>query len=179
VNNHRPVTRFVSFRENRLEVEVVWKRRYIGEVASQFNGPSPVFCLCSVNIACPALAVSSYKRNPTRSGNRRQTATPSRSNLTIRWVDLNLLLSKQSSSSTYHLQVTRAFTCRENGPEAGNSGRWRHLAEVAGSFDRPTPVSYWWSVDNSRPAATVLELFAMFVVVKTDRKRKPPLGDAT
>jgi hypothetical protein len=144
-------------------VEVGRKRRYIGEVASQFNRPSPVSYLCSVNIARPALAVSSYTRNPTESGNRRQMATPSRSNLTIRWVDLNLLLSKQSSSSTYHLQVTRAFTSRENGPEAGISGRWRHLAEVTGPFDRPTPVCYWWSVDISRPAATVLELFAIFV----------------
>jgi hypothetical protein len=156
-------------------VEVGRKRRYIGEVASQFNGPSPVSYLCTVNIALPALAVSSYTRNPTGSGNRRQMATPSRSNLTIRCVDLNLLLSKQSSSSTYNSQVTRAFTGRENGPEAGISGRWRHLAKVTGSFDRPTPVCYWWSVDISRPVATVLELF---VLVKTDRKRKPPLGGA-
>jgi hypothetical protein len=159
-------------------VEIGRKRRYVGEVASQFIRPSPVSYLCSVNTARPALAVSSYTRNPTGSGNRRQMATPSRSNLTIRWVDLNLLLSKHSSSSTCHLQVTSAFTSRENGPEAGISGRWRHLAEVTGPFDRPTPVCYWCSVDISRPAATVLELFALFEVVKTDRKRKPPLGGA-
>jgi hypothetical protein len=159
-------------------VEVPRKRRYIGEAASQFNGPSPVSYLCSVNIAGPALAVLSYTRNPTESGNRRQMATPSRSNLTIRCVDLNLLLSKQPSSSTYHSQVTRASTGRGNGPEAGISGRWRHLAELTGSFDRPTSVGYWWSEVISRSAATVLELFAMFVVVKTDRKRKPPLGGA-
>jgi hypothetical protein len=170
-------------------VEIGRKRRYIGEVASQFNRPSPVSYLCSVNIARPALAVSSYTRNPTESGNRRQMATPSGSNLTIRWVDLNLLLSKHSSSRTYHSQVTRAFTSRENGPEAGISGRWRHLAEVTGChLDRPTGngkppglllvVCYLRSVDISRPAATVLELFAIFVVVKTDRKRKPPLGGA-
>jgi hypothetical protein len=159
-------------------VEVGRERRYIAEVASLFNGPSPVCYLCSVNSARPALAVSSYTQDPTGSGNRRQMATPSRNSLTIRRVDLNLLLSKQSSSSTYYSQVTRAFTGRENGPEAGVSCSWRHLAEVTGSFDRPTPVCFWWSVDISRPAATVLELFAMFVVVKTDRKRKPALGGA-
>jgi hypothetical protein len=120
-------------------VEIGRKRCYIGKVASQFNGPSTVSYLCSVNTARPALVVSSYSRNPTESGNRRQMATPSISNLTIRCVDLNFLLSKQSSSSTYHLPVTRAFTNRENGPEAGISGRWRHLAEVTGSFDRLTP----------------------------------------
>jgi hypothetical protein len=144
-------------------VEVGRKRRYIGEVASQFNGPSPVSYLCSVNIARPALAVSSYTRNPTESGNRRQMATPSRSNLTIRCVDLTLLLSKQSSSSTYHLQVTKAFTGRENGPEAETATRWRRVAEVIRPFDRPTPVCCWWYVDISRPAGTVLELFALFV----------------
>jgi hypothetical protein len=121
-------------------VEIGRKRRYVGEaeVASQLNGLSPVSYFRSVNIARPALAVSNYTRNPTENGNRQQMATPSRSNLTIRWVDLNLLLSKQSSSSIYHLQVTRAFTGRENGPEAGISGRWRHPAEVTGSIDRPT-----------------------------------------
>jgi hypothetical protein len=159
-------------------VEVGRKRRYIGVVASQFNRPSPVSYLCSVNIACRALAVSSYTRNPTEIGNRRQMAKPCRSNLIIRWVDLNLLLSKHSSSSTYRLQVTKGLTGRENGPEGEISGRWRHLAKVTGSIDRPTPVSDWWYVDFFRPAAAVLELFAMFVVVKTDRKRKPPLDGA-
>jgi hypothetical protein len=157
-------------------VEIGRKRRYVGEVASQFIRQSPVSYLCSVNTARPAVAVSSYARNPTESGNRRQMATPSRSKLTIRWVGLNLLLSKHSSSSTCHLLVTSAFTSRKNGPEAGISGRWRHLAEVTRPFDRPTPLCYWCSVDNSRPAATVLKLIALFYVVKTDRKRKPPLG---
>jgi hypothetical protein len=118
-----------------------------------------------------------YTESP-ESGNRRQMATPSRSNMTIRWVDLNLLLSKHSSSRNCHSHVTSAFTNRENGPEAGISGRWRHRAEVTGQFHRLTPVSYWWSLENSRPAATVLELFALFEVVKTDRKWKPPLGGA-
>jgi hypothetical protein len=54
------------------------------EVVYQFNRPSPVCYLCSVNTAHPALAVSSYKLNPTESGSRRQMATPSRSNLTNR-----------------------------------------------------------------------------------------------
>jgi hypothetical protein len=125
-------TRFAFFRENRPKVEVGRKMRYIGGVASQFNGPSPISYLCSVNMTRPALTVSSYKRNPTESGNRRQMATPSGSNLTFQGVDLSLQLSKQSSSSTYHLPVTTAFTGRENGPEAGISGRWRHLVEVTG-----------------------------------------------
>jgi hypothetical protein len=157
----------------------VEKRRYVGEVALQFNRPSPVSYLCSVNTARPALAVSSYTRNPTESGNRRQMATPSRSNLTIRCVDLNLLfrLNNPRQAPTIH-KLTRAFTGRENGPEAGISSRWRHLAEVTGSIDRPTPVCYWWSEDISRPAGIVLELIAMFVVLKTDRKRKPPLGSS-
>jgi hypothetical protein len=159
-------------------VEIGQKRRYVGAIASQFNRPSPVSYLCSVNVSRPGRAVSSYKRNPTGSENRRKMATPSRSNLTIRWVDLNLLLSKYSSSSTCHLQVSSAFTSRENGPEAGISDRWRHLAEVTGLFARPTPVCYWCSVDISRPAATVLEFIALFEVVTTDRKRKPPLGSA-
>jgi hypothetical protein len=142
-------------------VEIGRKRRYVEEVTSQFNKQSPVSYLCSVNITRPALAVSSYTRNPTGSGNRRQMATPSRSNLTMRWVDLNLLLSKHSSSSTCHLQVNSAFTSRENGPEAEISGRWRYLAEVIGPLDRPTLVCYRCSVDFSRPAATVLELFPL------------------
>jgi hypothetical protein len=142
-------------------VEIGRKRRYVGEVASQFNRPSPVSYLCSVNIARPALAISSYKRNPTRSGNRRQMATPSRSNLTIRWVDLNLLLSKHSSSSTCHLQVSSAFKSRENGPEAGISGRWRHLAEVTGSFDRPNPVCYWCSVEECQFDSVFSKLFCV------------------
>jgi hypothetical protein len=131
-----------------------------------------------VDTAHPALAVSSYTPNLTESGNRRQMATPSGSNLTIRWVDLNLLSSKHSSSSTCHLQVTSAFTSRENELEAGISGRWRHQAQVTGKFDRLTTVCYWLSADISRPAATVLELIALSEVVKTDRKRKPPLGGA-
>jgi hypothetical protein len=120
-----------SFRENRQEVEIVTERRYVGEVASQFTRPSPVSYLCSEDIARPALAVSSYKRNPTGSENRRQMATPSGGNLTIRWVILNLLLHKHSSSNTCHLPVTSAFRSSENRPEAGISGRWRHLTEVA------------------------------------------------
>jgi hypothetical protein len=124
------VSSFASFRENRPEVEIGRKRRYIEEVASQLHRPSPVSYFCSVNIARPALAVSSYTRNSTRSGNRRQMATPSRSNLIIQWVELNLLFSEHSSPSTCHLQVNSTFTCRENGPEAGISGRWRNLAKV-------------------------------------------------
>jgi hypothetical protein len=116
--------------KNRPEVEIGRKRRYVKEVASQFNRPSPVSYLYSVKIAHPAQSVWSYTQNRTRSENRRQMATPSRSNLTIRWVDLNMLLSKHSPSSICHLQVNSAFTNRENGPEAGISGRWRHLAEV-------------------------------------------------
>jgi hypothetical protein len=141
-------------------------------VAYQFNRPSPVSYLCSVNTARPTLAVSSYTQNPTESGNRRQMATPTGSNLTIRWVDLNLLFSNRSSSSTCKLQVTSAFTSRENGPEAGISGRWRHLAEVTGPFDRPTLVCYWWSADNSRPAGTVFELFALFEQTGSGNRRK-------
>jgi hypothetical protein len=172
------VTSFASFRGNRPEVEIGRKSRYVGEIASQFNRPSPVCYLCSVNIARPALAVSSYKWNLTGSGNQPQMATPSRSNLTIRWIDLNLMLSKHSSSSICHLQVVSALTNREIGPEAGITGRWRHIAEVTGPFDRPTPVCYWCSVDISLLALTDLKLFALFEVVKTDRKRKPPLGGA-
>jgi hypothetical protein len=113
-------------------VEIGRERRIVVGVASQFNRPSPVSFLCSVNTARPVLAVSSYTRNRTGSGNPRQMATPSGSNSAIRRVDLNLLLSrpKHSSSSTCHLQVNSAFTSRENGPEAGVSVRWRHLAEV-------------------------------------------------
>jgi hypothetical protein len=73
-----------SFCENRPEVEIGRERRIVVGVASQFNRPSPVSFLRSVNTARPALAVSSYTRNPTESGNRRQMATPSGSNLTIR-----------------------------------------------------------------------------------------------
>jgi hypothetical protein len=147
-------------------------------VASQFNRPSPISYLCSVNIARSALSALSYTQNHPRSENRRQMATPSRSNLTIRRVDLNLLLSKHSSSSTCHLQINSAFTSRENGPEAGISGRWRRKAEVKRPFDRPTLVCYLCSVDVFRPAANVLQLFAIFVDAKTDRKRKPPLVGA-
>jgi hypothetical protein len=42
------------------------------------------------------------------------------------------------------------------------SGRWRHLAEVTGPFDRPTPVCYWCSVDIFCAAPTVLELISVF-----------------
>jgi hypothetical protein len=138
-------------------VEIGRKRRYVREVASQFNRPSPVSFLFSVKIPHPALPVLGYVQNHSRSKNRRQMATPSRSNLTIRWVDLNFLLSKHSSSSTCHLQVNSAFTIRDNGPEVGISGRWRHIAEVTRQFDRPSPVCYWCSVDISRSAAAVLE----------------------
>jgi hypothetical protein len=75
-------------------VEIGTERRHIGEVASQFNRRSPVSYLCSVDNARPALAVSSYIRNSTGSGNRWQMATPSKSNLNVRWVDLDLLLRK-------------------------------------------------------------------------------------
>jgi hypothetical protein len=106
------VTTFASLCENRPEVEIGWERRIVVGGFSQFNRPSPVSYLCSVNTARPALAVSSNTRNPTGSGNRRQMATPSGSNLTIRKVDLNLLLSKHSSSNTCHLQVNSTFTSR-------------------------------------------------------------------
>jgi hypothetical protein len=82
------VTSFVSFYENRPEVEIGRKRRYVKEVAPQFNRPSLVSYLCSVNIARPALSVWSYTQNCTRSENRRQMATPSGSIFTIRWVDV-------------------------------------------------------------------------------------------
>jgi hypothetical protein len=88
-----------------MEVEIGTERRQIGEVASQFNRPFPVSCLCSVDIALPAVAVSSCKRNPIGSGNRRQMAMPSGSNLTIRWVDLDLLLCKYFLSSTCYEQI--------------------------------------------------------------------------
>jgi hypothetical protein len=132
-----------------------------------------------VNVSRPGRAVSSYERIPTGSGNRRQMATPSRSNLTIRWVELNSLLSNSFSSSTCDSQVNSAFTSREHGSQAGISDRWRHLAEVTGVLDRPTTIYYWCSVDVSRPAATVRELLALFEMAKTDRKRKSPLGGAT
>jgi hypothetical protein len=67
------------------------ERRHVVEVASQFNKPSPVSYLRSVDIARTALAVSSSKRNPTGSGNQRKMATPSGSTYTIRWADLDLL----------------------------------------------------------------------------------------
>jgi hypothetical protein len=124
-------------------VEIGSERCYVEQVASQFNRPTPASFLCTVDIARPALAVSSYRRNPTESGNRRQMATPSGSNLTNRCVDLDLLWRKHSSSSACHLPVTSTFTSRKNGPEAGNSGRWHNLAEVTGPFDRPTPVCCW------------------------------------
>jgi hypothetical protein len=114
---------------------------------------------------------------PTGSGRRRQMATPSRSIMTIRWVDSNFLLNKYFSASSCHLQVTSAFTSREKRSQAGINGRWRHVAEVTGPFDRPTPLCYWCSVSISRPAATVLELIALFEVVTTEWKRQPPLGD--
>jgi hypothetical protein len=57
-------------------VEICTERRYVEEVASQFNRLSAVSYLCSVDMPRPALAVSSYKRNLTVSGNRRQMATP-------------------------------------------------------------------------------------------------------
>jgi hypothetical protein len=87
-------------------MEIGPERHQVGNFASQFNRPSPVFYLCSVEIARPAPAFSSYKRNPTGSGNRRQMATPSESNLTVQWVDFDLLLRKYSSSSTCFLRVT-------------------------------------------------------------------------
>jgi hypothetical protein len=80
-----------SFRENRPEAEIGTERYYVAEVASQFNRPSPISYLCSVDIAWPAIAVSSYKRNTTGRGNRRQMATPSGGDLTVRWVELDLL----------------------------------------------------------------------------------------
>jgi hypothetical protein len=122
------VTSFASFYENKPAVEIGRKRRYIKEVTLQFNKPSPVSYLCSVNIARPALSVLSYTQNHTTSEKRRQMATPSRSNLTIRWVDLNMLLSEHSSSSICNLQVNCDFTSREKGPEAGISVRWRHAS---------------------------------------------------
>jgi hypothetical protein len=152
-------------------VEIGWKRHYIGEVASQFNSSCSASYLCSVNTARLALAVSCYTQNPTGSENRRQMATPSRSNLTIRLVDLDLLQIKHSPSSTCQLLVKSAFTGRENGPEAGISGRWRHLAEVTGPFDRPTTVCQWCSVDISRPPATVLEVFPLFEQIGSGNRR--------
>jgi hypothetical protein len=136
------VATFACLCENRPEVEIDRERRIVLGVASQFNRPSPVSFLCSVNTARPALAVSIYTRNPAESGNRRQMATPSRTNLTILWVDWNLLLIENSSSSTCHLQVNSPYTSRENGPGAGISVRWRRQAEITCTFDRPTPVSY-------------------------------------
>jgi hypothetical protein len=135
VNNHRPArtvqSHYLCFLLRKQTGSGNRSEEALRKVSHfKFNRPSPVSYLCSVNIARPALSVLSYTQNHTRSENRRQMATPSRSNLIIRWVDLNLLLSEHSSSSTCHLQVNSAFTSRENGPEAGISGRWRHLAEV-------------------------------------------------
>jgi hypothetical protein len=58
------------------------------------------------------------------------------------------------------------------------SGRWRHPAEETGSFNRPTPVWYWCFADIFLLALTVLEVFPLSEVVKTDRKRNPPLDGA-
>jgi hypothetical protein len=132
-----------------------------------------------VVIAYPALAVSSYTRNPTGSGNRRQMATPSRSNLTIRWVDLNLLLSKHSSASTYHLQVSRAFPSRENGSAAGISGRWRHHSGrnwIIRKADSGLLLVGCETFFVQLPPFS--SYFAIFLVVTTGRKLKPPLGGA-
>jgi hypothetical protein len=113
-------------------VEVGTDRRCVAEVASQLNRPSPVSYLCSVDIARTVVAVSSYKRNPTGSGNRRQVATRSGSNLTIRWVDPGLLLvfHRHFSSGCHRFRVICAIRSYENRPEAETAVRRLHMAEV-------------------------------------------------
>jgi hypothetical protein len=59
-----------------------------------------------------------------------------------------------------------AFRRRESGPAEEVTARWRHLAEEARPFDRPTSVWFLCSADISRPAVTVLELFALFEIEK-------------
>jgi hypothetical protein len=82
------------------------------------------------------------------------------------------------SSRCHRSRVISAFRSPENGPEVETAARWRRMAEETVQFDRPTPVCYWCSVDNFRPAATVLKLIALFVALKADRRRKLLLGGA-
>jgi hypothetical protein len=72
-----------------------------------------------------------------------------------------VFFEEKSMKGSYRFRVISAFKSRENRSLAGIGRRCRHLAET--TFDRPTPGFYWWSVDISRPAATLLELFALFV----------------
>jgi hypothetical protein len=110
-------------------------------------------------------------------------APQSGSNLTIRKVDLGLLLvsCRTFASNSHRFRVISDFSFRQNRPEAEIDSRWRRLPEIVSLFDRPTEDGTFVSLCFTRLSAAIFEflkvlLFSIFrpEVVSGTRGRDKP-----